>query len=81
MEVRFEDLERDGMGEIRQIYETLALPGWALAETPIRRYLASQQSYQKNRYPQDPRIVRRINQRWRFAFDAWGYEPIEADAA
>ncbi|MDY6943899.1 MAG: sulfotransferase, partial [Pseudomonadota bacterium] len=32
VEVRFEDLERDGMGEIRQIYETLALPGWALAE-------------------------------------------------
>lgn len=81
VEVRFEDLEQRPMDEISRIYESLNIPGWQQAEKPIRAYLDAQKSYEKNRYPQDPDIIRLINERWQFAFEAFDYEPVDFNLA
>ena len=80
VEVRFEDLERDPLGELRRIYETLGLPGFAQAEPAMRAYVESQRAYQKNRLELSPEDRRAVTEHWAFAFRAFGY-PSDAEGA
>ncbi|PCJ12085.1 MAG: hypothetical protein COB04_18225 [Gammaproteobacteria bacterium] len=81
IEIRYEDLEINPMKEIKGIYEQLDLPGWDDAERPIQAYLKQQRNYQKNDYVQDPDLIRQVNQRWEFAFGAFGYEMQDTPTA
>src|SRR5207302_1440795 len=47
-EVSFEALETDPLGQMRGIYETLALPDFAVAEPALRQYVESLAGYRKN---------------------------------
>ena len=73
VEVCFEDLERDPLGELRRVYATLGLPGYAAAEPAFRAYVASQQTYQKNTLALSAAERRQVEQRWAFAFAELGY--------
>ncbi len=73
-EMRFEDLEKHPMEEMRKTYAALNLPGFERAEPRLRRYIASLQGYQKNRHPQLPEHLRqRVASEWGRSFDLWGY--------
>lgn len=73
-ELRFEDLRRDPLGQMRQLYQTLDLPGYAACERQLRGYLGSVQQYQQNSYPALPPEEReRVAAAWRRSFDAWHY--------
>lgn len=74
VEVRFEDLERDAMGELRRVYQTLDLGNWDTAEKGMSAYLATLKDYRKNRYEADPSVVERVTEDWGFALDEWNYE-------
>ena len=78
VEVRFEDLERDPLGELRRVYDTLGLPGFAEAEPAMRAYVDSQRAYQKNRLELSDQDRRDVSERWAFAFRAFGY-PSDAE--
>jgi hypothetical protein len=73
VDVRFEDLERDPLGELARIYDTLALPGFGAAEPAFRSYVRSQQTYSKNRLILSPEDRARVEQHWAFAFAELGY--------
>ncbi len=73
VEVRFEDLDRDPMGEMRRVYDTLGLPGFAEAEPAIRTYVESQRTYEKNKLELSAENRRLVTERWAFAFRAFGY--------
>jgi len=73
VEVRFEDLERDPLEELRRVYDRLELPGFAEAEPAFRAYAASQKNYRKNRLELPEEDRRRVDQRWAFAFRELGY--------
>ena len=73
VEVRFEDLERDPMGELARIYRTIGLPGFATAEPRFAAYVAAQKSYRKNQLSLAPEHRARILERWDFAFHEFGY--------
>ncbi|MCY3811053.1 MAG: sulfotransferase [Gammaproteobacteria bacterium] len=75
VEVRFEDVEADPLGELERIYRRLRLPGWERARQPIAAYAASLAGYRKNRYRIDQRVVRVVDRDWGFAVKAWGYSP------
>ena len=76
-EVCFEALEVDPIGQVRGIYEALALPDFGHIETALRRYTESIAGYKKNALPDVPSDVRsRITEEWRRCFDEWGY-PLE----
>jgi len=73
VEVRYEDLERDPLGQLRRVYETLGLPGFAQAEPHIRKYVESQRSYEKNKLKLSDENRRLVTEHWGFAFRAFGY--------
>jgi hypothetical protein len=73
-EIRFEDLERDPIGQMRNVYAALGLPDFGHIEPTIARYLASVSGYKKNIYaPLPPELRARIAREWRKSFEAWGY--------
>ncbi len=73
-EVRFEDLERDPIGEMRRVYETLGLPEFGVVEPFMQSYVASLSGYKKNTYsPLAPELRERIAREWRRCFEEWDY--------
>lgn len=73
-EVAFEDLDRDPVGQLREIYAKLDLPDFAEVEAAVRQYVASLSGYRKNEYPELPAPLRaRIGVAWRRSFEEWGY--------
>jgi omega-hydroxy-beta-dihydromenaquinone-9 sulfotransferase len=73
-EVAFADLEREPVGVIGSIYESLGLQGFEELRPRLEGYLASIAGYRKNRHDELPEPVRRrIAHEWGRSFDAWGY--------
>jgi hypothetical protein len=73
-EVRFEELERDPIRQLRRLYDRLALPDFAPVEPVLREYLCSLAGYQKNSFPELSAEVReRLAREWRECFEEWGY--------
>jgi hypothetical protein len=73
-EVRFEQLESDPMGQLRELYEGLGLPGFNTVEPALRRYVESLADYRKNEYPDLPTDLRkRIAEAWERYFAEWNY--------
>jgi hypothetical protein len=78
VEVKYEDLDKEPIAQLRKIYETLGLPGFAEAEPAFRAYLDSIAGYQKLAHKTlDDDAITKINRNWQFAFDALGYKLIE----
>jgi omega-hydroxy-beta-dihydromenaquinone-9 sulfotransferase len=74
VEVAFEDLEADPVGQIRRVYESLGLPDFGTTEPALLRYLAAVAGYKKNSLPViAPTLRERIVNEWRPSFEAWGY--------
>ena len=73
-EVRFEDLERDPLGEMARLYRQLDLPDWATAAPAVDAYVRSLAEYQKNELSMSGADVDRVRTQWGFAADAWGYQ-------
>lgn len=76
-EVRFEDLERDPVGELARVYDNLDLPGFAQARPAIEGYVAQQRGYVKNALALSQADRERVEQRWGFALDELGYRRSE----
>lgn len=73
-EVAFEDLERDPMGEVRQVYQALGLPEFGIVEADLQRYVDSLRGYRKNEFPPLPApLTERIRERWGRTIEEWGY--------
>ncbi len=79
-EVRFEDLERDPLGELARLYAELDLPDWENAQPQIAAYLKTIAGYRKNVFQLDPAIIDRVDEKWRFAVEEWNYRPPSGDA-
>ena len=73
MEVKFEDLEADPLGELAKIYAGLSLPGWDAASVAVRDYLGTLAGYKKNKYASSQEVIDMVSEKWRFAFDHWDY--------
>lgn len=75
VEIRYEDLTRDPIGEIKHIYETLQLPGLDNALPAMQTYLDKKAQYKTNVYTIDAAILAHVEKHWRFTLDRWGYTP------
>lgn len=74
VEIRYEDLEADPLGQLRMIYQSLALPDFALAEPHVKKLLEGIGDYRKNRLNELPEDLRaRIAEQWSEAFAQFGY--------
>jgi hypothetical protein len=73
-EVRFEDLERDPIGQMKNIYDRLDLDGFNLPFPGLQQYINSLQGYQKNQFPDlDATLRQKIAKSWQRSFDEWKY--------
>ena len=74
-EVGYEDLERDPVGVVGSVYESLGLSGFEDVRPRLEGYLGSIAGYRKNRHDDLPEpLRRRIADEWGRSFDEWGYD-------
>jgi hypothetical protein len=78
-EVRYEDLVRDPIGQMRTLYERLELPGFAELLPHLEEYLARNKGYETNRYELTPELRARIRERWGEVIRRYGYEEATGD--
>jgi len=72
-EVRYEDLTKDILGQMRQLYDRLELGEFERALPAMTTYVAGQKDYQANRWEIAPELRAQIVRRWRSFFENYGY--------
>lgn len=84
VDVRYEDLVSDPVGNIQAIYEHLQLDGFEQMRPDLEAYVEAQKGYQPNRHSDlDPDVKAEIDRRWAGYFEKYGYSRVgqaEADA-
>jgi hypothetical protein len=74
-EMRYEDLVRDPVGQLRQLYSQLKLPGFDEVQPKIEQHMAQLAGYVSNKHELDERLRDEITRRWRAIIDRYGYSP------
>jgi hypothetical protein len=72
-EVRYEELVRDPLGGLRQVYEQLELDGFEQVLPAVEEYLSTMEGYQTNRYQMPPELRERVSKRWARFIQQYGY--------
>jgi hypothetical protein len=74
VEIAYEDLDRDPIGQLRLIYDGLSLGDFEPARPAIEAYLASISGYKKARHkPLDDVTRQKVASACARCFDEWGY--------
>jgi len=73
IEIRYEDLVADKVGQMRSLYERLSLGEFEKVLPKLEEYLAGVKEYKTNRYQIDPELAARIDQRWGPHMQKYGY--------
>ncbi len=74
IDLRYENLDADPIGQIRLIYDQLELEGFVSAKPHFEAYLASITSYKKNRFTLTPEIADTIERHWAPFLKRFGYQ-------
>lgn len=81
-ELRYEDLIRDPLGRLREMYAHLELDDFAPAEPAVREHLAGTAGYRTNRYRElAPSLRDEITHRWGAVIRRYGYDPQAVSGA
>ena len=72
-ELRYEDLTRDPVAQMQQLYEHLGLGGFTEFRPRLEEYLATIKGYETNRYDLTPQQRDAITQRWGTIIEQYGY--------
>jgi hypothetical protein len=75
-DLRYEELVKDPLSEMRALYEHLRLGGFEQVQPALESYLAGVGEYQTNRYELAPHWRAEVARRWRPYFERYGY-PLE----
>ena len=79
VEVRYERLVRDPLGEMRTIYDHLGLDDFEKARPQIEAYVSKEKDYKTNRYELPAATRDEITRRWGDLIQQLGYPIREAD--
>jgi hypothetical protein len=74
IEIRYESLEEDNIGQIREIYTALDLDGYREFEPDLREYVASIADFQKNPSHISDQVIDLVNEHVPFLVSEYGYE-------
>ncbi len=78
-EIRYEDLVRDPIEQLRTVYDRLELGEFDQMLPALREHLAGQADYKVNRYEVSPETRDQIGRRWKTYIERYGYSPESAD--
>ena len=73
-EIRHEDFVLDPVNSVNRIYRQFGLARSADDECRQEAYAKSIADYQTANESHDPRVVRLVQEQWKFAHEQWGYE-------
>lgn len=74
IDIRYEDLTRDPVGTLRNIYQTLRLSDFDSVQPIIEEWVnAEHRDYQPNQHQLSPQDEQRIRCEWKDYFDRYGY--------
>ena len=73
-ELRYEDLTRDPIAELRTLYKRLDLGEFEIAGPHVDRYLAETAQYERNRWELSPELRAEIGRHWGDVIRKYGYE-------
>ncbi len=72
-ELRYEELVKDPIGELRKVYATLELDGFDDARPKVEAYLKQTGGYETNKYAITPAQREEVNRRWGDVIRRYGY--------
>jgi hypothetical protein len=75
VEIKYEDLVKDPIRQVKKIYTTLNLTGLENALPRMNRYLDSKKEYKTNIYEIDEKIIHHVFKNWKFTINRWNYMP------
>jgi hypothetical protein len=78
VEIRYEDLAADPVGQVEAIYEKLSLGEFERVRPKLNAIAAAQPEYKTNRYRIDADLHREIVRRWKWYFDEYDY-PVDEE--
>lgn len=73
-ELRYEDLVRDPVGQLRGIYSNLGLGEFERVLPKVEQYVRQTRDYKPNRYELNPDLRHLITRRWGEVIRRYGYE-------
>ncbi|MHA1199532.1 MAG: sulfotransferase family protein, partial [Candidatus Heimdallarchaeaceae archaeon] len=74
VDVKFENLARNPVEELKRIYNSLSLENFEEAEPKIQQYLNTVADYKPSNYEITTEVKRKIYTRWQKTIKKWGYE-------
>ena len=74
IEIKFEDLERDPIGNVERIYKHLKLKGFSRVRNRFEKYLLLLNNYKKNVYTFKKEKINLVNEYWNFTINNWKYK-------
>lgn len=77
-ELRFEDLVKDPVKEVEEIYRSIELPDFESMKPRLEKYLSSQKDYQQNKHEMDPVLKGKIQESFHWYIDTYGYGDVFA---
>lgn len=81
VDVKYEELIADPVGQMRRIYNQLELGDFGQVEAAIEGYVPKIREYQPNRFTLPPEVAERVRRRWAPYFQRYGYREHASDAA
>ena len=73
VDVRYEDLIADPVGQIERVYESLSLEGFDAVRPKLEAEVAARSDYKTNRYVLSPELHEQISTRWAGYIEKYGY--------
>ena len=80
VEIRYEELEQDNIGQMERIYDSLSLDGYQAFAPQLADYVASIADFQKNPSQISGQVIRLVNEHVPFLVSEFGYEFMEPPA-
>lgn len=81
VDVRYEELVKDPVGELGRVYRELDLGDFAQAEPAVRAFTFKKRDYRRNDYELPGDVAERIRRRWAPYFDRYGYNERAIESA
>jgi hypothetical protein len=73
VDLRYEDLIADPVGEVARLYDRLQLGDFSLVRDKVAEFVGGQKDYQPNKHELDESLKARIRERWAEYFERYGY--------
>ena len=75
VEIKYEDFEKNQLGELERIYKELDLSGFPQSKEAFKTLIDNENKKHRSRdYELSEESIERIKQHWWFALEKWGYE-------